>query len=117
MDAPWTRDGRVRADVIKIAPDVSGAVVALPVQDNQFVRRGDLLLQIDPARYRIAVEQASALVAAKQAELGMRRKNAARRADLDALVVSSESRDDASSAAATAAAEYSKPRRNSMQRA
>jgi multidrug resistance efflux pump len=69
MDEPWTRDGRVRADVVNIAPDVSGAVVELPVRDNQLVRKGDLLMQIDPSHYRIAVEQAQAAVAARKAEL------------------------------------------------
>jgi multidrug resistance efflux pump len=67
MDEPWTRDGRVRADVVNIAPDVSGAVVALPVHDNQLVKKGDLLMQIDPSHYQIAVEQAEAAVAAHTA--------------------------------------------------
>ncbi|MFP4904838.1 biotin/lipoyl-binding protein, partial [Paraburkholderia sp. BR14261] len=52
MDEPWTRDGRVRAEVVNIAPDVSGAVVELPVKDNQFVHKGDLLMQIDPSHYQ-----------------------------------------------------------------
>ena len=47
MDEPWTRDGRVRAEVINIAPDVSGAVVELPVHDNQLVKKGDLLFRIE----------------------------------------------------------------------
>lgn len=45
---PWTRDGRVRADVINVAADVSGIVVDVPVRDNQLVKKGDLLMQIDP---------------------------------------------------------------------
>ena len=60
MDSPWTRDGRVRADIINIAPDVSGEVVEFAVRDNQFVHRGDVLMRIDPDHYRIAVEQAQA---------------------------------------------------------
>jgi multidrug resistance efflux pump len=48
MDEPWTRDGRVRAEVINVAPDVSGAIVAMPVIDNQFVHKGDLIMEIDP---------------------------------------------------------------------
>ncbi|MGI4856964.1 MAG: biotin/lipoyl-binding protein, partial [Janthinobacterium lividum] len=55
MDSPWTRDARVRADIVNVAPDVSGMIVELPVHDNQFVHRGELLMQIDPERYRIAV--------------------------------------------------------------
>jgi RND family efflux transporter MFP subunit len=106
MDEPWTRDGRVRADIVNIAPDVSGAVVELPVHDNEFVKRGQIIMQIDPSHYQIAVEQAQAAVAARRAELAMRESDAARRADLDALVVSKENRENAAQSASTAQAEY-----------
>ncbi|ACC70767.1 HlyD family secretion protein [Paraburkholderia phymatum] len=106
MDEPWTRDGRVRAEVVNIAPDVSGAVVALPVRDNQFVHKGDLLMQIDPSHYQIAVEQAQAAVAARKSELQMRRDDAQRRADMDSLVVSKESRENATHTASAAEAQY-----------
>ena len=105
MDEPWTRDGRVRADVVNVAPDVSGAVVQMPVRDNQFVKKGDLLMEIDPSHYRIAVEQAEANVAARAAELRMRRADAQRRADMDSLVVSKEARENATQTASTAAAQ------------
>jgi multidrug resistance efflux pump len=55
---PWTRDGQVRADVVKISPRVSGYLVQVAVQDNQSVRKGDLLFQIDPSSYQLAVDQA-----------------------------------------------------------
>ncbi|TPE97238.1 efflux transporter periplasmic adaptor subunit [Burkholderia pseudomallei] len=106
MDEPWTRDGRVRAEIGNVAPDVSGAVVELPVRDNQFVKQGDLVMQIDPSHFRIAVEQAQAAVAARRAELQMRRADAARRADLDALVVSKESRENSAQTASSAEAQY-----------
>ncbi|MDH4554277.1 HlyD family secretion protein [Pseudomonas sp. BN417] len=106
MDSPWTRDGRVRADVINIAPDVAGLVVEVPAQDNQKVEAGDLLLRIDPSHYEVAVKQAEALVAARKAALEMRKVNADRRADMDDLVVSRESREDAGHLAAAALAEY-----------
>lgn len=106
MDQPWTRDGRVRANVINIAPDVSGAVVALPVHDNELVKKGDLLMQIDPSHYQIAVEQAEAALAARKAELQMRRDDAKRRADMDSLVVSKESMDNATHTASAAEAAY-----------
>jgi RND family efflux transporter MFP subunit len=106
MDEPWTRDGRVRANIINVAPDVSGAVVSLPVADNQFVKKGDVLMQVDPSHYRIAVEQAQAAVAARKAELQMRRAEAARRADMDSLVVSKESRVNAAQTASSAEAQY-----------
>ncbi|AOJ11944.1 HlyD family secretion protein [Burkholderia mayonis] len=106
MDEPWTRDGRVRAEIVNVAPDVSGAVVELPVRDNQLVKKGDLVMQIDPSHYQIAVEQAQAAVAARRAELQMRRADAARRADLDALVVSKENRENSVQTASSAEAQY-----------
>jgi RND family efflux transporter MFP subunit len=106
MDEPWTRDGRVRAEVVNIAPDVSGAVVELPAQDNQFVHKGDLLMQIDPSHYQIAVEEAQAAVAARKAELTMRQDDAKRRADMDSQVVSAENRENASHTANAAQAQY-----------
>lgn len=67
METPWTRDGRVRADIINVAADVTGEVVDVPVRDNQLVKKGDLLMQIDPEHYRIAVKQAQSLVASRKA--------------------------------------------------
>ena len=57
---PWTRDGQVRAEVVQIAPRVSGPIVSLPVQDNQFVKAGDLLFEIDPRTYAASADQAQA---------------------------------------------------------
>ncbi len=106
MQTPWTRDGRVRADIINVAPDVTGYVVAVPVHDNQLVKKGDVLLQIDPEHYQIAVKQAQALVASRKATWEMRQVNAKRRADMDNLVVSKESREDAGNVASSAEADY-----------
>lgn len=106
MVSPWTRDGRVRAEVVNIAPDVAGQVVDLPVRDNQPVHKGDLLMQIDPSRYQLALQQAEAALAARKADLDMRRAQARRRADLDSLVVSRENREDAGSQVAGAEAQY-----------
>jgi RND family efflux transporter MFP subunit len=106
MDTPWTRDGRVRADVINVAADVSGVVVDVPVKDNQPVKKGDLLMQIDPEHYQLAVKQAEAMVASRKATWEMRKVNAARRKDMDALVISAENREDASNVASSAQADY-----------
>lgn len=106
MDSPWTRDGRVRAEVINVAADVSGLVVEVPVRDNQAVSKGDLLLQIDPSHYRIAVRQAEALAASRKATLDMRQANARRRAAMDRRAVSRENLDDAGSLALAAEADY-----------
>ncbi|RVU19724.1 efflux RND transporter periplasmic adaptor subunit [Methylobacterium oryzihabitans] len=67
LEAPWTRDGRVRADVVAVAPDVSGLVTEVKVGDNQPVRRGDVLFRIDPERFSLALRQAEATVAGKKA--------------------------------------------------
>ena len=63
MDEPWTRDGRIRAEVVGIAPDVSGLVEAVPVRDNQPVRRGEVLFRIDREPFEIAVRSAEANLA------------------------------------------------------
>ncbi|HXR02941.1 MAG TPA: HlyD family secretion protein [Pseudomonas sp.] len=106
MDTPWTRDGRVRADVINVAADVSGVVIDVPVKDNQPVKKGDLLMQIDPEHYQLAVKQAEAMVASRKATWEMRKVNASRRKDMDSLVVSAENREDASNVANSAMADY-----------
>jgi multidrug resistance efflux pump len=69
FDQPWTRDGHVRADVVPIAPDVSGFVTEVLVRDNQQVRRGDVLFRIDRARYSIALAQAEAILDGRRATL------------------------------------------------
>ena len=106
MNTPWTRDGRVRADIINVAADVNGYVVNVPVKDNQLVKKGDVLLEIDPEHYEIAVKQAQSLVASRKATWEMRKLNAHRRADMDNLVISKENRDDASNIADSALADY-----------
>lgn len=55
---PWTRNGQVRANIIKIAPRVSGPIVNVAIQDNQEVKTGDLLFEIDPEPYEVAYTQA-----------------------------------------------------------
>lgn len=55
---PWTRDGQVRANIIKVAPRVSGPIVNVAVVDNQRVKKGDLLFEIDPETYQVALAQA-----------------------------------------------------------
>jgi hypothetical protein len=62
MGAPWTRDGTVRVYVVTMAPEVAGCIVELPVKDNQFVHKGDLLMVIDPTDYKIAVRLNEAAV-------------------------------------------------------
>ncbi|OBX33995.1 p-hydroxybenzoic acid efflux pump subunit AaeA [Halomonas elongata] len=92
---PWTRDGRVRADVITIAPDVSGRVVNLPITDNQQVAKGDLLFRIDDTRYQAALEKAKAVVQQRQAELELSQHEASRRNRLSRQAISAESQETA----------------------
>lgn len=60
MYTPWTRDGRVRADVISIAPDVSGWIKEMNAHNAQQVEAGDVLFTVDNARYQVALELAEA---------------------------------------------------------
>src|SRR5262245_66621785 len=69
FDAPWTRDGHVRADVVPVAPDVAGFVSEVLVRDNEQVQRGDVLFRIDRARYAIALQQAEAVLDARRGTL------------------------------------------------
>ncbi|MBV8743592.1 MAG: HlyD family secretion protein [Xanthobacteraceae bacterium] len=67
MGTPWTRDGRVRVYVVTIAPQVAGNIVQLPIVDDQVVHKGDLLMEIDPTNYKIAVDVAQAALAQAKA--------------------------------------------------
>jgi multidrug resistance efflux pump len=69
MESPWTRDATVRAYVATMAPEVAGHIVELHVVDNKLVRKGDLLMVIDPTNYEIAVSQAGAAVQQAQASI------------------------------------------------
>jgi multidrug resistance efflux pump len=84
--APWTRDGRVRADIVSVAPDESGFVVSIEVIDNQLVHKGDPLFRLDSVRYEIAVHQAEAAVARQRAILTEARREARRDETLGDLV-------------------------------
>jgi RND family efflux transporter MFP subunit len=85
-EAPWTRDGRVRADVVQVAPDVSGLVDRVAVHDNQEVHRGDLLFALDAERARIALAQSRAAVAGLKSQVAQARRENKRNVELDDLV-------------------------------
>jgi len=106
MQSAWTRDGRIRANVIDVAPDVSGAVTTMVVKDNQFVNKGELLFVIDQQRYRLALAQAEARLHAREAERNMRHREAKRRSALGSDVVSHEDRENALALADSADALY-----------
>ncbi len=82
IGSPWTRDGTVRAYVVTMAPEVAGRIVKLPVGDDQFVHKGDVLFEIEPADYRIAFESAQAQAQRDGAALDYARANENRKASL-----------------------------------
>jgi RND family efflux transporter MFP subunit len=106
MGTPWTRDGAVRAYVVKVAPQVAGEIVSLPIADNQFVHKGDLLMLIDPRNYAIAVRQAQAAVEQAQAVADNARAEMIRREKLNDLSVTMEERQTYISQATSAEAAY-----------
>jgi multidrug resistance efflux pump len=95
MDAPWTRDARVRADVVGIAPDVSGLVSDVFVKDDQTVARGAPLFRLDQARFEIAVEQAEAILNSRKATMDNADADAKRYSALSANAVSDQRKQQA----------------------
>ncbi len=106
MQDPWTRDGTVRADVVTIAPEVSGTVIDLKVADNQFVHKGDILYVIDPVRFRLALDQAQATAESRKQDMQVLQMKSARRAQLSDLAASSEEKEQYRGSASAAAANY-----------
>jgi len=106
MFSPWTRDGRVQADVVPVAPDVAGWVADIRVKDNQFVHKGDVLLVLDQKRYQLALATAEATVNARRADMEMRLSMAQRREKLTTLSTSVEERQNAEFTANAAIAAY-----------
>jgi multidrug resistance efflux pump len=106
MGAPWTRDGTVRAYVVKVAPQVAGEIVKLPVADNQFVHKGDLLMLVDPRNYSIAVRTAQAAVEQARAVAENANAEMIRREKLNDIAVTMEERQTYISQAANAEAAY-----------
>jgi multidrug resistance efflux pump len=112
LGTPWTRDGTVRVHVVMMAPEIPGQIAALPVVDNQFVHRGDLLMEIDPVNYKIAVRLADAAVQrAKIDEQNMDRE-AKRRLELTNLAVTTETQQTFASQAFAAHTQYQQAQAN-----
>lgn len=104
--SPETRDGRVTADIVTVAPEVSGRVVELRVVENQNVDAGDVLFVIDPRQFEIAVQDAEANLAHADAIRQLHQSEAKRRRNLPAGAVSAEDRQNAELNAAAAEAAY-----------
>jgi len=110
MASPWTRDGTVRAYVLTATPQVSGRVTQVAVRADQFVKKGDLLMVIDPKDYEIEVSNSEATVEIAQADLENKQAEAARQAKLKGLAISQETEQTAITAANIAAATYKQSR-------
>jgi multidrug efflux system membrane fusion protein len=70
-ERPSTYDATIQAYIVNMAPEVSGRIVELNVLDNQQVKEGQVLFQIDPRPYQLSVDQARAAVQALEAELSV----------------------------------------------
>jgi len=106
MDAPWTRDGHVRADIIGVTPDVSGLVQDVLVRDNQTVHKGDILLRIDQKRFVLALQQAEAAVAGQKASMEQAERDRQRYMKLGSDVASEQKIEQAQLAESVAEAAY-----------
>lgn len=93
MQSPWTRDGKIRAEQVDITPQISGSILALNVKDNQFVNAGDVLFQIDPTPWKIAVMNAEAKLAKAQTDFSRANNEVSRRRGLPQNAISAEDLD------------------------
>ena len=82
LQTPWTRDGQVRANIVGIAPRVSGPIVRVAVHDNQSVHKGDLLFEIDPEDFQAQVDLAVGQVQNGEASLKQQTQNLQRQTEL-----------------------------------
>jgi len=87
---PWTRDGRVRADIVQVSPDVSGLVTEVRVTNNQVVNKDDVLLVLDRPRFELALHQAEASVAAIAVALAQARRENERNRNLKDLATTEQ---------------------------
>ena len=106
MGAPWTRDATVRTYVVTMAPEVAGRIVQLPVKNNQFVKKGDLLLVIDPTDYKNALDSAEANVEQARATALNAKLQLQRRQKLSDLAETVEDRQIHEANAAASQAQY-----------
>jgi len=84
-ESPWTRDAKFTADVVAIAPDVTGLIT-----DNQYVKKGDVLFTIDQPRFEKTLAEAEADVQYYQSLVDEKRREAARRNKLGVIAMSRE---------------------------
>jgi multidrug resistance efflux pump len=108
LSHPWTRDGQVRANIVGIAPRVAGPIIQIPIKDNQPVKKGDLLFEIDPSTYQAALDNAAAKLQQAQAQALQMQQNLQRQTELyKTNVVGQEAYQDAQDQYASATANVS----------
>jgi RND family efflux transporter MFP subunit len=106
QESPWTRDGRVRANVVNVAPDIAGAVIDVAVKDNQTIKIGDVLFTVDRARYQLALADSEAALANAKSTADQRQDEFERRQKLTTASISDEALSQARNAAIGAQAAY-----------
>lgn len=106
MQSPWTRDGKIRAEQVDITPQVSGSILTLNVKDNQFVKAGEALFEIDPTPWKIAVMNAEAKLAKAQSDLSRASHEVERRRGLSQNFISAEDLDTVNIALKVAQANF-----------
>ncbi|QKF81571.1 HlyD family secretion protein [Halarcobacter ebronensis] len=94
-DSTWTRDGRIRADITLVAPDVSGLITNIYVKDNQYVKKGDKLFEIDKKRFETAINSLESTLKAKEANYLMRKAEYDKRIKANDAIVPKDVKDDA----------------------
>lgn len=112
VSSPWTRDGTVRAYIVRLSPEVNGRVAELAVKDNQFVQKGDLLMKVDPRDYEVAVDLAKAAVDEATANYENKVAQRERRLKLSDLAASKEEQQTYVSAAEMAGATVAQQKAN-----
>jgi multidrug resistance efflux pump len=106
VTSPWTRDGMVRVQVANVASQVSGQIVEVRTYDNQRVRKGDVLYVIDKFDFQVALDTAKATVLSREADLEVKRDQAARRQTLSTSFSSIEEKQTFDGSSKMAAADY-----------
>lgn len=112
MQSPWTRDGKVRADIVNITPSVSGRITKMHVRDNQKVKKGDLLVTLDQAPFQIALDNAKAALTKSAAEVKKAEHELNRRRNLSRVAISAEALDEVLIQTEVAKAAYQEKKAN-----
>ena len=90
MDGTWTRDGRVMSEIVKVTPQVSGKIVKIYIKDNQEVKKGELLFEINPQDYLNSLNQAKANLKKSESLLNQAKNIASRDVKLSKRLISEE---------------------------